>query len=67
MFNKSLFRDTLVEHNLTIKKAAQIVGINEVTLYRKMSGESDFTRNEIQLFREKLSLSESEMNAIFFA
>ena len=39
---------------------------NPATLSRKMNGESDFTRNEIQLFRSKLGLSAREIDYIFF-
>ena len=54
-------------NGLTFKDISNILGIKESTLYRKMSGESDFTRNEIQLFREKLGLTAEETDNIFFA
>ena len=54
MFNRDLFRAKCIEHGIT-------------TLSRKMGGQSDFTRNEIQLFRAALHLTPQETDAIFFA
>ena len=51
MFNRDLFRAKCIEHGIRTQDAAQIMGINPATLSRKMGGQSDFTRNEIQLFR----------------
>lgn len=67
MFDRKRFRAKVIEKGLTLQKIAEIMGIKEATLYRKMNGDSDFTRNEIQLFREKLGLSAAETDAIFFA
>lgn len=67
MFNKNLFRAKIAENGVTTKKVAQLMGINETTLYRKINGESDFTRNEIQLFKKEFELSGDEVDSIFFA
>ncbi len=67
MFNKNLFKSKYIEHNLKASDVALILGINPATLARKMSGESDFTRNEIQLFRAALNLNAEEIESIFFA
>ena len=67
MFDRNLFRAKVVEKGLTLKEVAVIIGVKETTLYRKMNGDSDFTRNEIQIFREKLRLSAAEIDSIFFA
>lgn len=66
MFNKNLFKAKYIEHNLKTADVAVILGINPATLARKVSGESDFTRNEIQLFRAALNLSAEEIDNIFF-
>lgn len=42
------------------------LGIAPSTLTRKMSGESDFTRQEISQIRRLLSLSAAEIDDIFF-
>lgn len=67
MFNKNLFKSKYIEHNLKAADVAVILGINPATLARKMSGESDFTRNEIQLFRAALNLNAEEIANIFFS
>lgn len=65
MFNRDLFRAKCIEHGIRTQDAAQIMGINPATLSRKMGGQSDFTRNEIQLFRAALHLTPQETDAIF--
>lgn len=67
MFNRNLFRAKLVERGVTTEMAAKIIGCNVTTLYRKLNGDSDFTRNEIQLFRKEFNLSAQEIESIFFA
>lgn len=67
MFDRKKFRAKIIENGLTFRDVSAILGIKETTLYRKMSGKSDFTRNEIQLFREKLKLTAEETDSIFFA
>lgn len=67
IFNKNKFKAVCVERNLTLEQVADILGINEVTLYRKMSGKSDFTRTEIQMFKMSLGLKSEEIDAIFFS
>lgn len=67
MFNRDLFRAKCVEHGMNTYDAARIMGINPATLSRKMGGKSDFTRNEIQLFRAALHLTPQETDAIFFS
>lgn len=67
MFDKDLFRAKLMEHGKTLKDAAQSIGCSESTLSRKVNGISDFTRNEIQLFRQAFRLSREDIERIFFA
>lgn len=67
MFKANLFKSLLMARNKTVDDIAQIIGVNKVTLYRKMNGVSDFTRNEIQLIRHELALSADEVTDIFFA
>lgn len=67
MFKRDLFLAKCIEHGVRTQDAARIMGINPATLSRKMGGKSDFTRNEIQLFRAALHLTSQETDAIFFA
>ena len=50
-----------------MERVASFLGVNLATLYRKMSGQSDFTRNEIQLFKCEMHLSTDDVEKIFFA
>ena len=52
---------------MTVESLATTLGVNEATIYRKMSGNSDFLRNEIQLIKHKLSLTDDDVVSIFFA
>ena len=67
MFNRNALKGKTVEHGFTMEDLAKNIGINPATLYRKMSGESDFTRAEIISIRDTLSLSAAEVEFIFFA
>ena len=67
MFKANLFKAKLVEKEVSISQLAIIIGRNEATVYRKMLGESDFTRNEMQLIKDSLHLTYEEMETIFFA
>ena len=67
MFNRNKFRAKVVGAGLTLEEVARRIGINPSTLDRKMSGISDFSRNEIQILRKELSMTASECDEIFFA
>lgn len=66
MFKLNLFKAKLAELGLSVKDVAMAVGCNEATMYRKMKGESDFTRNEIQLLKQTMQLTSGEVEKIFF-
>lgn len=66
MFNKDKFCGKVKSCGMTLEQAAQCLGINSATLSRKINGSSDFTRNEIELLRQKLSLSFDDIKSIFF-
>lgn len=67
MFKKDLFRAKVMECGKTMRDAAVAMGCSEATLSRKINGISDFTRNEIQLFRQAFNLSPDDVEHIFFA
>ena len=67
MFKLNLFNAKLAECGVTKGEIAKTIGCNEATLYRKLNGKSDFTRNEIQMIRQKLNMSANEVDTIFFA
>ena len=67
MFNKDEFCGRVRAKGFTLEKIAEYLGINPATLTRKLNGISDFTRNEIEMLRNKLSLSNEDIMLIFFA
>ncbi len=48
MFNKLKFKAAVIERGKTIADVAEYLKINESTLYRKINGTSEFSRDEIQ-------------------
>ena len=64
MFNKKAFHLAVISADMTYEDVAKAIGINASTLYRKASGQSEFTRREIQEICKVLDI-ESPM-AIFF-
>ena len=67
MFDKTLFLYHVARKNMTLRAISTMLDINPATLTRKMSGESDFTRDEVQRIRKFLDLSVMDADKIFFA
>ncbi|MBQ7546331.1 MAG: helix-turn-helix domain-containing protein [Clostridia bacterium] len=65
MFKENLFRAALCEVGISIPELAKKLSISKTTLYRKMNGESDFYRNEIQIVAE--IIGKEKVDSIFFA
>lgn len=65
MFDEFAFRDIVRRRHKTLREVAERLGISAPTLYRKMSGISDFTRSEIQRLCDFLDIK--DMKTIFFA
>lgn len=65
MFDERAFREIIKDRGMTLSEVADMLHINLVTLYRKMKGESDFYRNEMDTLIRELSIDEP--NKIFFA
>ena len=56
MFNKTKFKASVVLAGKTTSDVAKVLGINESTLYRKISKDGEFTRSEIQMLIDFLSI-----------
>ncbi|MBQ7046253.1 MAG: XRE family transcriptional regulator [Oscillospiraceae bacterium] len=65
MFNEKLFRRTVEDCGYTLRDVASTLEIGIATLYRKMSGESDFYRREIQTIGTMLG--KDNIEKIFFS
>lgn len=67
MFNAHMFKYFVMKNGLSLEDIANSLGINPSTLYRKMRGDSDFTRTEITIIRDRLHLTNKDVTSIFFA
>ena len=65
MFDEKAFRELVSKRGFKLKADANALGIESSSLYRKMKGQLDFTRSEIQKCCDFFGLE--EMNNIFFA
>lgn len=64
MFDEKKFRAQAVLKGYNMRQIAEELGIDVATLYRKMRGESDFFRGEIQKLCEILEF-ENPMEIFF--
>ena len=67
MFCVTEFNAMLARFSKTKEDVAVMLGINPATLYRKINGQSDFTRQEIQTIRCAFNLDADTLDKIFFA
>lgn len=67
MFNEKQFKKKLIDSDLTLREIAKAIGISEATLYRKIRGITEFSRNELAIIKTKLELNTEEFEQIFFA
>ena len=65
MFDKRRFKAAVVLKGYTFADVAKILEIDISTLHRKMNGESDFYRAEIQTLCNALDIEDPQ--SIFFA
>ena len=67
MFKKNEFRAILARKEMSATEIAKEIGIDPATLSRKISGQSDFYRSEIEKICEILELNAEEIMKNFFA
>lgn len=67
LFKKNEFRAEVVRKGMTLEEVAKAIGINYVSLHRKINGTSDFYRGEIEKIIHLLGLSGEDVLRIFFA
>ena len=65
MFDKRLFKAHLVISGKSVADVAKVLNISESTLYRKINGDSDFFRHEINMLCDELGIADPK--PIFFA
>ena len=54
----------LGENNITL---AEAIGINPSSLYNKRTGQTEFTIKNARAIKDRLNLSNEELNDIFFS
>lgn len=65
MFDLAEYRAAVARQGLTKKDVAEALGINEVTLWRKLKRDGDFSRQEINTLIDLLHIEDP--TAVFFA
>lgn len=61
-----LLKQAIKKHGWTNEKLAKAMGIHRDTLQRKMRGEIRFTVEDLNVMREVIPLSDTELLQIFF-
>lgn len=56
MYNESKLRNAMAEKGYNVARLAGEIGINEVTLYRKLKGTTEFTLREMQSICQVLEI-----------
>lgn len=64
--NGAELRAECVRKGITLESLASKIGINPTSLYRKINGESEFRRNELQIIKNVLELDDEKFIIIFF-
>lgn len=62
----NVLKSKLALCNKSIEELANDIGINKATFYRKMKGDSEFTRKEINDIATILNLDQDDIIMIFF-
>lgn len=64
--NVESLRREMYAKKISAAKLAEIVGISRQSLYRRLSGQTEFYRSEIEKISKALELSVGDMQDIFF-
>jgi transcriptional regulator with XRE-family HTH domain len=67
MFYANRLLAKMTEKGISKTDIASALGVDSATLYRKLNGDSEFKRSEIEILRNRLNLTVNEAEAIFFA
>ena len=65
MFDRKRLQAQMVLVGMNVKEVSAALGINEITFYRKMNNDGDFSRKEISQLVEILKIEDPMI--IFFA
>lgn len=67
MFQKNEFKAMLARKEVSNEDVAKALNISVAAVYRKVNGQSDFYRSEIEEIRKLLDLTPEDVLNIFFA
>lgn len=67
MFDESKFKYFVIKNGSNLTNTAKAINVTYSTLRRKITGESDFTREEVQTLRDYLKMSPADVEEVFFA
>ena len=65
--NKAELRGRIIAKGFSIDSFCSKIGMKRVTFDRRMSGKTEFTRDEIERIVNELNLTVKDMYCIFFA
>lgn len=64
--NINALKAKMVLEDVSAEKLAQEIGVSKSAFYRKLSGKTEFTREEIQKIINALHISNNDAFTIFF-
>jgi predicted DNA-binding transcriptional regulator AlpA len=64
--NTELLMDEIKKANISLKDLYVMLNISRSSLYRKLTGKTEFTRSEVEQLSKKLNLSKEKIYEIFF-
>lgn len=64
--NKQELSAELMRKKMTYSNIAEILGVTEMTFYRKINNMNEFKLSEIQLMASALNLDDDSIRRIFF-
>lgn len=65
--NKDLLKGKIIAAGMSLADFSKRSGIKKNSIYRKLSGKTEFSRSEIEKISDILNLSCNEIMQIFFA
>ena len=66
MVNINKLKAKMVENEISVSQLADMVGVNQATMYRRFNGGENFSIKEASEIAKILNLSADELNDIFF-
>lgn len=67
MININKLKAKMVENEITVSQLADLVGVNQATMYRRFNAGENFSIKEASEIAKILNLTAEELNNIFFS